>query len=77
MHVKMVFRFGGLRRAYEFEALLRGLSVPAAAMASKELGWHVVTDTRALVHAREISRFVYSLVGSKCDERLPAGGPLP
>jgi hypothetical protein len=64
-HSKMIYRFSGLRRAYDFEALLKRLGVPAMAKTSSDLGWHVVTDSRCLEHAARLSPFIYKVGGAQ------------
>jgi len=56
-HHVMIFRFGGMRQAYNFQDAVIAHGV--AASAAYNQGWFVKTDTRCLAHAAELTRFIY------------------
>jgi len=60
-HCIMVYRFGGLKRAYEFETLVRSFGVPASALSDAVNGWHVKTDSRCLEFAAKLLPFIYKV----------------
>jgi hypothetical protein len=54
LHVRMIFRFSGMKRAYRFEYGLHRFNLAGSASYSADLGWHVVTDSRCLANAAEL-----------------------